>query len=56
MIKIISKYKTIFANMCTPNRSQESFVIEVINTLPEAFEIENFNGKEIFETSYKKQL
>ena len=53
----ISKYKNIFAKGCTPNWSEEAFVIkEVKNTVPWTYLINDFNGEEIIGTFYEKGL
>ena len=45
----ISKYKNIFAKGCTPNWSEEIFVIKKIkNTVPWTYVINDLNGEEIF--------
>ena len=50
----ISKYKNIFANGYIPNWSEEIFVIKKVkNTVPGTYFINDFNGKEIFETFYE---
>ena len=49
----ISKYKNIFAKGCTPNWSEEVFVIEKVkNTLPWTYVINDLNGEEIILTFY----
>ena len=51
------KYKNIFAKGCTPNWSQEVFVIkEVKNTVPWTYVINYLNGEEIIRTFYEKEL
>ena len=53
----ISKYTKIFANRCTPNWSEEIFVIKKINnTVPRTYVINDLNGEEITGTFYKKEL
>ena len=53
----ISKYKSIFAKSCTPNWSQEVFVIKKIrSTVPWAYVIDDLNGEEITGTFYEKEL
>ena len=47
----ISKYKNVFAKGCTPNWSEEIFVISKIkNTVPWAHVISDLNGEEITES------
>ena len=51
----ISKYKNIFAESCTPNWSEEVFVIKKIkNTVPGTYVISDLNGGEIVGTFCKK--
>ena len=53
----ISKCKNIFAKGYTPNWSEEVFVIkEIKNTVPWTTVINDFNGKEIIESFYEKEL
>ena len=53
----ISKYKHIFARGCTPNWSEEVFVIkEVKNTVPWTYIISDLNGEEIIGIFYEKEL
>ena len=53
----ISKYKNIFAKECTPNWSEEIFVVNnVKNTLPWTYEINDLNGEEILGSFYEKEL
>ena len=53
----ISKYKNIFANVFTPNCSEEVFVIKKVkNTLPGIYVINDLHGEEIFWTFYEKEL
>ena len=53
----ISKYKNIFAKGCTPNSSEEIFVIiKVKNTVPWTYVINDLNGEEIIGTFYEKEL
>ena len=53
----ISKYKNIFAKGCTPNWSEEIFVIKKIkNTVPWTYVINDLNGDEITGTFYEKEL
>ena len=53
----ISKYKNIFAKGCTPNWSEEIFVIKKVkNTVPWTYVINNLNGEEIIGTFYEKEL
>ena len=51
----ISKYKNIFAKICTPNWSEEVFVISKIkNTVPWTYVINGLNGEEIIGTFFEK--
>ena len=53
----ISKYKNIFAKGCTPNWSEEVFVIQKVkNTVPWTYIINDLNGEEIIGTFYQKEL
>ena len=53
----ISKYKNIFAKGCTPNWSEEVFVIKKAkNTVPWTYVINDLNGEEITGTFYEKEL
>ena len=53
----ISKYKNIFAKGCTPNWSEEVFVIKKVkNTVPWTYVINDLNGEEIIGTFYEKEL
>ena len=53
----ISKYKNIFAKGYTPNWSEEFFMIKKIKkTVPWTYVIDDFNGEEITETFYEKEL
>ena len=53
----ISKYKNIFAKGCTPNWSEEVFVIKKVkNTVPWTYVIDDLNGEEIIGTFYEKEL
>ena len=53
----ISKHKNIFAIGCTPNWSEEVFVIKKVkNTVPWTYIISDLKGDEIVETFYKKEL
>ena len=53
----ISKYKKIFAKRYTPNWSEEVFVvIEVKNTVPSTYVINDLNGEEIVWIFYEKEL
>ena len=49
----ISRYENIFAKGYTPNWSEEVFQL---NTVPQAYVINNFNGEEIVGTFYDKEL
>ena len=52
----ISKYKNIFAKGCTPNWSEEVFVIKKIkDTVPWTYVINDLNGEEIIGTFYEKE-
>ena len=52
----ISKYKNIFAKGCTPNSSEEIFVIiKVKNTVPWTYVINDLNGEEDIGTFSKKR-
>ena len=51
----ISKHKNIFAKGCTPNWSEEVFVIEKVkNTVPWTYVINDLNGEEIIGKFYEK--
>ena len=53
----ICKYKNIFAKGCTPNQSEEVFVVNKIeNTVPWTHVINDLNGEEIRGTLYEKEL
>ena len=53
----ISKHKNIFAKGCTPNWSEEVFVIKkVTNTVPWTYVINDLNSEEIIGTIYEKEL
>ena len=53
----ISKYKNIFAKRCTPNWSEEVFVVNKIkNTVTWISVISDLNGEEIAGSFYKKEL
>ena len=53
----ISKCKSTFAKCCTPNWSEEVFVIKKVkNTVSLTYVINDFNDKEIVETFYEKEL
>ena len=53
----ISKYKNNFAKGCTPNQSEDVFVIKrAKNTVPWIYVINDFNGEEIVGTFYEKEL
>ena len=52
----ISKYKNIFANGCTQNRSEEAFVIKKVkNTVTWTYIINDLNGEEIIGIFYEKE-
>ena len=54
---IISKYKKIFAKGYTPSWSEKVFVvIEVKNTVPSTYVINDLNGEEIVWIFYEKEL
>ena len=50
--------KTFLLRICTSsNWSEEVFIItKVMNTVPSTYVIKDLNGKEIFETFYRKEL
>ena len=50
----IPKCKNIFAKWYTPNWSEEVFVAK--NTVPWTYVINDFNGNEIIETFFEKEL
>ena len=53
----LSKYKNIFAKDCTPNWSEEVFVIKKVkDTIPWTYVINDLNGEEIAGTFYEKKL
>ena len=53
----ISKYKIIFAKGCTPNWSEEVFVIKKVkNAVPWIYVISDLNCEEIFRIFYEKEL
>ena len=53
----ILKYKNIFAKGCTPNWSEEIFVIKKVkNTVPWSYVISNLNGEKFTGTFYEKEL
>ena len=53
----ISKYKNIFVKGCTPNWSEEVFVIKLVkNTVLWTYVKDDLNREEIVETFYKKDL
>ena len=53
----ISKYKNIFAKVCTPNGSEEVFIVSKIkNTNPWTYVMSDLNDEEIVETFYEKEL
>ena len=52
----ISKFKNIFAERCTPNWSEEVFVVSKIkNTVPWIYVINDLNGEEITGKFYEKE-
>ena len=53
----ISKYKNFFAKGCTPNWSEEVFVVNKIkNTVPWTYVISDLNGEKIAGSFYEKEL
>ena len=53
----LSKYKNIFAKGCTPNWSEEVFVIKKVkDTISWTYVINDLNGEEIAGTFYEKKL
>ena len=53
----ISKYKNVFPKGYVPNWSEEVFVvIEIKNTVPWTYEINDLNGEKIVGSFYKKEL
>ena len=53
----ISKYKNIFAKGCTPNWSEEVFVMkEIKNTVPWTYVINDLNNEQITGTFYENEL
>ena len=53
----LSKYKNIFAKGCTPNWSEEVFVIKKVkNAVQWTYAINDLNGEEIVRTFYEKEL
>ena len=53
----IYKYKNVFAKGCTPNWSEEVFVIKKVkNTVPWTYVINDLNGEEIIGTFFEKEL
>ena len=53
----ISKYKDIFARGCTPNWSNEVFIVNnIIKTVPWTQSISDVNNEEIFGSFYEKEL
>ena len=53
----ISKCKNIFAKGCSPNWSEEIFIVsEIKNTVPQTYVINDLNGEEITGSFYKKEL
>ena len=53
----ISNYKNIFTNVCTPNWSEEVFVVKKIkNTVPWTCIVNGVNGEKIVETFYENKL
>ena len=53
----ISKYKNIVAKSCTPNFSEDIFVVEKVkNTVPWIYVINDLNREEIVGTFFEKEL
>ena len=53
----ISKYKNYFAKGHTPNWSEDVFVAKKVrNIVPQAYVINDLNGKEIIGTFFEKEL
>ena len=53
----MSKYKSVFANCCPPNCSEEDFITKKIkNTVPWTYVINDLNKEEAIGTFYKKEL
>ena len=53
----ISNYKNIFAKGCTPNWSEEVFVMkEIKNTVPWTYLINDLNNEQITGTFYENEL
>ena len=53
----ISKYKDIFARGCTPNWSNEVFIVSnIIKTVPWTQSISDVDNEEIFGSFYEKEL
>ena len=53
----VSNYKNIFAKGCTPNWSEEVFIISKIkNTVPWTYAINDLNGEQIIGKFYEKEL
>ena len=53
----ISKFKNIFAEGYTPNRSREIFIVNKINdTVPYTYNIKDLNDKEIIGSFYDREL
>ena len=53
----VSNYKNIFAKGCTPNWSEEVFIISKIkNIVPWTYAINDLNGEQIIGTFYEKEL
>ena len=53
----ISKFKNVFTKGCTPNWSEEIFIIKKIkNTVPWTYIISDLNGEEIVGSFYEKEL
>ena len=53
----ISKFKNIFAKVCTPNWSTEIFIIDKINdTVPYTYNLQDLNDEEIIDSFYDREL
>ena len=53
----ISKYKSIFAKGCTPNWSEETFIVKKTkNIVPWTYVVSDLNGEEIVGSFYEKEL
>ena len=53
----ISKFKNMFAKECTPNWSNEIFIVNKINdTVPYTYNIKHLNGEKIIGSFYDREL